>query len=155
MNPVDWDDHQDPSLEAVTRAVDLHTESWYNERLRKLQRQRIPLTYERQAESVGERNEGSRRQHEMDRNGKKKVLEVEKGKEHLEPQAKRQHAAPSRESIIEARGQEVNSSDKGVVVEVSSDSKSSGYRERAPSTPLSWRTHKEMIWQKLVENKMG
>ena len=37
MNPVDWDDHQDPSLEAVTRTVDLHIELWYNEKLRKLQ----------------------------------------------------------------------------------------------------------------------
>ena len=53
MNPVDWDDHQDPSLEAVTRAVDLHTESWYNERLRKLQRQRIPLTYEKMKPKEG------------------------------------------------------------------------------------------------------
>ena len=27
LNPVDWDDHQNPSLEAVTRIVDLHIES--------------------------------------------------------------------------------------------------------------------------------
>ena len=148
MNPVDWDDHQDPSLEAVTRAVDLHMESWYNERLRKLQRQRIPLTYEmmmpkeRQAESVGQRNEGSSRQQEMIRNGKKKVLEVEKGKEHLKPPAKRQHATPSRESIIEARGQEVNSSDKGAAVEVSSDSESSGYNESTEYSPLKEPTRR-------------
>ena len=25
LSPVDWDDHHDPSLEAVTRTVDLHT----------------------------------------------------------------------------------------------------------------------------------
>ena len=65
LNPVNWNDHQDPFLEAITRAVDLHSESWYNERLRKLQRQRMPLTYEmmmpkeRQVESIGQRNEGS------------------------------------------------------------------------------------------------
>ena len=45
LNPVDWDDHQDPSLEAVTRIVDLHTKSWYNGKLRKLQSQRVHLTY--------------------------------------------------------------------------------------------------------------
>ena len=37
----------------------------------------------------------------MVRNGKKKVLEVEKSKEHPERLAKRQHTTPSRESIIE------------------------------------------------------
>ena len=72
----------------------------------------------------------------MIRNGKKKVLEVEKGKEHLEPLAKRQHVAPSRESIIEARGQEVNSNDKGAAMEVSSDSESSGYSESTEYSPL-------------------
>ena len=73
----------------------------------------------------------------MIRNGKKKVLEVEKGKEHPEPPAKRQHAAPSRESIVEARGQEVNSNDKGAAMEVSSDSESSGYCESTEYSPLS------------------
>lgn len=34
LGPVDWDDHQDPSLEAVSRSVDLHTEAWYNEKLK-------------------------------------------------------------------------------------------------------------------------
>ena len=28
LGPMDWDDHRDPFLEAVTRTVDLHTESW-------------------------------------------------------------------------------------------------------------------------------
>ena len=28
LGPMDWDDHQDPSLKALTRTVDLHTESW-------------------------------------------------------------------------------------------------------------------------------
>ncbi len=37
LNPVDWDDHQNPSLEVVTRTVDLHTKLWYNENFRKLQ----------------------------------------------------------------------------------------------------------------------
>ena len=40
---VDWDDHQDPSLEAVTRTIDLHTESWYNAKLRQLQSHKVPL----------------------------------------------------------------------------------------------------------------
>lgn len=43
--PVDWDDHQDPFLEGVTRIVDLHTKSWYNEKLRQLQIQKVHLTY--------------------------------------------------------------------------------------------------------------
>ena len=88
-------------------------------------------------ESIGQKGEGSSRQQETVR-GKKRALEVEKSKGHPEPPAKRQHTIPSRESIIEARSQEVNSSDKGVAVEVSSDSKSSGYSE---STEYS------MIWQ--------
>ena len=94
MNPVDWDDHQDPSLEAVTRTVDLHTESWYNDRLRKLQSQRIHLTYERMkpkeglVESVEQKGEGNSRQQEIVR-GKKRPLEVEKRKEPLEPPTKR------------------------------------------------------------------
>ena len=47
LSPVDWDDHQDPSLEVVTVIVDLHIESWYNEKLRQLQNQKIRLTYEK------------------------------------------------------------------------------------------------------------
>ena len=43
LGPVDWDDHQDPSLEAVTSTVDLHTESWYNEKLRQLQSWKVCL----------------------------------------------------------------------------------------------------------------
>ena len=68
LNPVDWDDHQDPFLEAVTRTVDLHTESWYNGKLRKLQSQRVHLTYEKMkpkegpAESIGQKSEGSSQQ---------------------------------------------------------------------------------------------
>lgn len=143
LNPVDWNDHQDPSLEAVTRTVDLHTESWYNIKLRKLQSQKVPLTYEMMkpkegpAESIGQKGEGSGRQQESSRNDKRKALEVEKSKEYLEPPAKRQQAAPSRESIIKARSQEVNSSDKGAAVEVSSDSESSGYSESTEYSPLS------------------
>ena len=37
LSLLNWDDHQDPSLEAVTRVVDLHTEWWYNVKLRQLQ----------------------------------------------------------------------------------------------------------------------
>ena len=58
-------------------------------------------------------------------------------KEHLKPPAKRQHTVPSRESIIEARSQEVNSSDKGTAIEVSSNSESSGYNESTEYSPLS------------------
>ena len=47
LNPVDWDDHQDPTLEAVTRAIDLHNKSWYNERLRKLKVEGFPLLMRR------------------------------------------------------------------------------------------------------------
>ena len=143
LNPVDWDDHQDPSLEAVTRTVDLHTESWYNAKLRKLQRQKVLLTYEMMkpkeglAESIGQKGEGSGRQSKTVRNSKKRALEVEKSQERLEPPAKRQRAAPSRESITKARSQEVNSSDKGAAVEVRSDSESSGYSESTEYSPLS------------------
>ena len=34
---VDLNDHQDPLSEVITRTVDLHTESWYIKKLRKLQ----------------------------------------------------------------------------------------------------------------------
>ena len=47
LSPVDWDDHQDPSLEAITRTVEFHTEQWYNKKLRQLQSQRVVLTYEK------------------------------------------------------------------------------------------------------------
>ena len=66
LGPVDWDDHQDPSLEAVTRTIDLHTESWYNEKLRQLQSRKVRLTYEKMkpeeegpAESVEQKGGGS------------------------------------------------------------------------------------------------
>lgn len=95
LSLVDWDDHQDPSLEAVTRTVHLHTESWYNEKLRQLQSWKVRLTYERTkpeeegpAESVGQKGEGSSQQPRVVRN-KKRSFEVEKSKEHQEPPAKR------------------------------------------------------------------
>ena len=46
LGPVNWDDHQDPSLKAITRTVDLHIESWYNKKLRQLQSRKVRLTYE-------------------------------------------------------------------------------------------------------------
>ena len=46
LNPVYWDDHQDPSLGAINRTVELHTEWWYNKKLRQLQSQKVILTYE-------------------------------------------------------------------------------------------------------------
>ena len=63
-------------------------------------------------------------------------MEVEKSKEHLEPLTKRQHTKPSRESIIEARGQEDNTSGQEAAVEVSSDSESSGYSNSTEYSPL-------------------
>lgn len=72
LSPMDWDDHQDPSLEAVTRAVDLHTEWWYNRKLRQLQSQKVHLTYEKMkpkeeipAESVGQQGGGSSQQQQQ------------------------------------------------------------------------------------------
>ena len=66
LGPVDWDDHWDPSLEAVTRAVDLHTKWWYNVKLRQLQSRKVCDTYEETkleeeglAESVGQKSGGS------------------------------------------------------------------------------------------------
>ena len=138
---MDWDDHQDPSLKAVTRTVDLHTESWYNGKLRKLQSQRVNLTYEKMkpkegpAESVGQKAKGSSRQQETVRS-KKRALEVEKSKEHPKPPANRQNAAPSRESIIEARGQEDNTNEQEDMVEVSADFESSGYSDSTKYSPL-------------------
>ena len=127
LSPVDWDDHQDPSLEAVTRTVDLHTKPWYNEKLRRLQSRKVCLTYEKMkpeegpAESVKQKGEGSSQQQRVVKS-KKRSLEVEKSKEHQEPLAKKQNAVSSRESIIEARSQEDNTSGQGATVEVSSDS---------------------------------
>ena len=46
LSPVDWDDHQDPSLRAITRTIELHTEWWYNMKLRQLQSQKVVLIYE-------------------------------------------------------------------------------------------------------------
>ena len=53
LSLVNWDDHQDPSLEVVTRTVDLHTESWYNRKLRQLQSQKVHLTYEKMKPEEG------------------------------------------------------------------------------------------------------
>ena len=54
LGPVNWDNHRDPSLEAVTRAVDLHTKWWYNMKLRQLQSWKVRLTYEKmKAEEEG------------------------------------------------------------------------------------------------------
>ena len=62
---------------------------------------------------------------------------VENRKGHLEPLPKRHHTILSREIIIVARSQEVNSSDKGVMVEVSSNLESSVYSESIEYSPLS------------------
>ena len=67
-------------------------------------------------------------------------MEVEKIK-HLKPPTKRQNATWSRESIIEARGQEDNTSEQGAMVEVSSDSESSGYNNSTEYSPLSENQH--------------
>ena len=69
LSPVDWDDHQDPSLGAITRIVELHTEWWYNEKLRQLQNRKVVLTYEKMkpneegpVESVGQKGGDSSQQ---------------------------------------------------------------------------------------------
>lgn len=102
LSPVDWDNHQDPSLEAVTKVVDLHTEWWYNAKLRQLQSQKVRLTYEKMkpeeegpTESVRQQGVGSSQWQQAVKN--KRSLEAEKSKEHQEPPAKRQNVAPSRE----------------------------------------------------------
>lgn len=84
---------------------------------------------------------------------KKRSLEVEKSKEHQEPLAKKQNAAPSRESIIEARSQEVNTSDQGAAVEVSSDSESSGYSDSTEYSPLSENQHGDVTVTSEEENR--
>ena len=88
LGPVDWDDHQDPSLEAVTRTTNLHTESWYNEKLRQLQSRKVCLTYEKMkpeeegpTDSFGQKSGGSSQQQRAVKS-KKGNLEVEKSKEH-------------------------------------------------------------------------
>ena len=102
LNPMDWDDHQDPSLEAVTRTVDLHTKSWYNEKLRQLQSRKGRLTYEKMkldeegpVEFVKHKGMGSSRKQRVVKR-KKRNLEVEKSEEHQESSTKRQKEAPSR-----------------------------------------------------------
>lgn len=144
LNPIEWDDHQDPSLDAVTRTVELHTKWWYNRKFRQLQSRKVYLTYEKMkpeeeipAESIGQQGGGnSQEQHQAVKN-KKRGLEVEKDKEHQEPSAKKQSKVPSRESIIEARSQEVGISEQRAAVEVSSGSESSGYSNSTGYSPLS------------------
>ena len=68
-------------------------------------------------------------------------MEVEKSKEHQKPLAKRQNAALSRESIIEARSQEVRISGQRVAVEVNSDLESSGYSNSTKYSPLLGNQH--------------
>ena len=142
LSPVDWDDHQDPSLGAIIRTVEFHIEQWYNRKLRQLQSQRVVLTYEKMkleeedpVESVGQKGGGSSQQQRANK-GKKRKLEVEKDKEHQEPPAKKQNTVLSRESMIEAKNREVKVSGQDVTVEVSSDSESSGYSNSTEYSPL-------------------
>ena len=64
-------------------------------------------------------------------------MEVENNKEHQEPPTKKQNTTPPRESIIEAKSQEVKASEKRITIEVSSDLESSGYNNRTEYSPLS------------------
>ena len=142
LSPVDWDDHQDPSLEAVTRSVDLYMEAWYNERLRQLQSWGVPLTYELMrpeavpTKSVGQKGEGSSHRQQIVEK-KKRALESEKGKERDGPPAKKQNKIPSRESVMEARTQKISVGEQGAAAEVSSDSESSGYSMSTEYSPVS------------------
>ena len=70
-------------------------------------------------------------------------MEVEKDKEHQEPLAKKQNTALSRESMIEAKSQEIRASRQEVTVEVSSDSESSGYSNSTEHSPLSKNQHED------------
>ena len=87
LSPVDWNDHQDPSLEAVSRSVDLHTEVWYNKKLRQLQSQGVPLTFEKMkpeavpTESIGQKGESSSRRQKIVEK-KKRATEAKKGSKH-------------------------------------------------------------------------
>ena len=94
-------------MEAVSRSVDLHTEVWYNEKLRQLQSQGVPLTFEKMkpeavpTESIGQKGESSsRRQKTVE---KKRATEAEKGSKHDGLSTKKQSTIPSRESVVEAQ----------------------------------------------------
>ena len=86
-------------------------------------------------ELIGQKGEGSgHRQQTIEK--KKRGLELEKGKERDGSSAKKQNKIPSRESVMEAQAQKVSVREQVALVEVSSESESSGYSMSTEYSPL-------------------